>query len=199
MDQGMKSIGFTLSKFNPCLYYRNSIIFLVYIDDCIVFGPNDKAIDEVATDLHNNTQNFTLDDQGEVGDFLGIQIQKWNDRSIVLTQPHLIDSIIQDLHPQSGSNPKSTPSITSKLLHKDAEGLDMTPDFHYHSVIGNLIFLEKSTRRTSLSVCTSALGSPNTQNDATLKQSNGLVSTSWALVTKASSSSPTLHGNLIVG
>ena len=45
MDQGMKSIGFTHSKFDPCLYYRKSIVFLVCIDDCIVFGPNDKAID----------------------------------------------------------------------------------------------------------------------------------------------------------
>ena len=143
---GILSIGFKPSKFDPCLNYRKSIIFLVYIDDCIVFSPNDKAIDEVIIDLRNSTQNFTIDDQGDVGDFLGIQIQKQDDGSIVLTQPHLIDSIIQDLHLQRGSNPKSTPSITTKLLHKDADGTEMTPDFHYHSVIGKLYFLEKSTR-----------------------------------------------------
>ena len=122
MDQGMKSIGFTPSKFDHCLYYPKSITFLVYIDDCIVFIPNNKDIDEVVSDWRNSTQNFALDEQGEVGDFLGIQIQTRNNRSIVLTQPHLIDSIIQDLHLQSGSNPKSTPSITTELLHKDAEG-----------------------------------------------------------------------------
>ena len=146
MDQGMKSIGFTPSKFDPFLYYRQSIIFLVYIDDCIVFGPDDKAIDEVVNDLHLSSKNFTLDDQGEVGDFLGIQIQTMDDGTIVLTQPQLIDSIIQDLHLQSGSNHRNTPSITSKLLHKDADGPDMTPEFHYRSVIGKLNFLEKSTR-----------------------------------------------------
>ena len=86
MDQGMRAIGFTPSKFDPCLYYRNSIISLVYIDDCIVFGPNNKAIDEVVTDLRNSTQNFTRNDQGEVGIFLGIQIQKLDDGSIILTQ-----------------------------------------------------------------------------------------------------------------
>ena len=146
MDQGMKSIGFTPSKFDPCLYYRKSIVFLVYIDDCIVFGPDDTAIDEVVADLRKSTQNFTIDDQGEVGDFLGIQIQKLADGSIVLTQPHLIDSIIQDLHLQNASNSKTTPAITSKVLHKDADGTDMTPEFHYRSVIGKLNFLEKSTR-----------------------------------------------------
>ena len=146
IDQGMKSIGFTPSKFDPCLYYRKSIVFLVYIDDCIIFGPDDSVIDEVVADLRKSTQNFTIDDQGEVGDFLGIQIQKLDDGSIVLTQPQLINSIIQDLHLQSGSNPKTTPAITSKVLYKDADGTDMTPEFHYHSVIGKLNFLKKSTR-----------------------------------------------------
>ena len=146
MDQGMKSIGFTPSMFDPCLYYHKSIVFLVYIDDCIVFGPEDKAIEEVVADLRNSSQNFTIDDQGDVGDFLGIQIQKLDDGSIVLTQPQLIDSIIQDLHLQNGSNPKSTPALTSKVLHKDADGTDMTPEFHYRSVLGKLNFLEKSTR-----------------------------------------------------
>ena len=29
--------------------------------------------------------------------------------------------------------------------HKDSDGPEITPDFHYHSVIGKLNFLEKST------------------------------------------------------
>ena len=64
----------------------------------------------------------------------------------MLTQPQLIDSIIQDLHLQSRSNPQTTPSITTKLLHKDTDGSDMVPNFHYHSVICKLNFLEKYTR-----------------------------------------------------
>ena len=87
MDQGMKSIGYTPSKFDPCLYYRKSIVFLVCIDDCIVFGPNDKDIDEMVNDLRLSSKTFTLDDQGDVGDFLGIKIQTLEDGSIVLTQP----------------------------------------------------------------------------------------------------------------
>ena len=106
MDQGMHEIGFTLSKFDPCLYYRGSVIFLVYIDDCIVFGPDDQSINRVVTDLHACSQCFTIDDQGDIGDFLGIQVQKQDDGSIKLTQPQLIESIIKDLHLQSGSNPK---------------------------------------------------------------------------------------------
>ena len=146
MDKGMKDIGFTPSKFDPCLYYRGSVIFLVYIDDCIVFGPNAEALDQVVKDLRSCPQQFTVDDQGDVGDFLGIRIEKRKDGSIHLSQPQLIDSIIQDLHLQPGSNSKATPSVTSTLLHKDTDGPDMQPEFHYRSVIGKLNFLEKSTR-----------------------------------------------------
>ena len=106
MDQGMHEIGFTLSKFDPCLYYRWSVIFLVYIDDCIVFGPDDQSINRVVTDLHACSQCFTIDDQGDIGDFLGIQVQKQDDGYIKLTQSQLIESINKDLHLQSGSNPK---------------------------------------------------------------------------------------------
>ena len=146
MDQGLREIGFKPSRFDPCLYYRGSIIFLVYTDDCIIFGPSDQSIDQVVTDLRACSRQFTVDDQGDVGDFLGIQVQKQDDGSILLMQPQLIDSIIKDLHLQSSSNGKKTPSVTTSLLHKDVDGPEMTPDFHYRSVIGKLNFLEKSTR-----------------------------------------------------
>ena len=85
----------------------------------------------------------------------------------MLMQPQLIDSIIKDLHLQSGSNAKKTPSITTSLLHKDTNGPEMTPDFHYRSIIGKLNFLEKSTHpNISISVHQSACFSEN------LKQSH---------------------------
>ena len=146
MDKGMKDIGFTPSTFDPLLYYRGPILFLVYINDCIVFGPDAGAIDQVVMDLWSCPQQFTVNDQGDVGDFLGIPIKRHADGSVHLMQPQLIDSIIKDLHLQLGSNPKSTPAVTSTLLHKDTNGQDMQPEFHYHSLIGKLNFLEKSTR-----------------------------------------------------
>ena len=145
MDQGMKEIGFKPSAFDTCLYYRGAIVFLVYIDDCIIC-PDGRSIDAVVADLRACPRNFTIDDQGDIGDFLGIQIQKRSDGTILLTQPHLIDSIIKDLHLQSGSNTKKTPAVPTNLLHKDTDGEEMMPEFHYRSVIGKLNFLEKSTR-----------------------------------------------------
>ena len=146
MDQGMKEIGFTPSSFDPCLYYCGSIVFLVYIDDCIIFGPDSPSIDAVVAALRACSHRFTVDDQGDIGDFLGIQVTRFPDGSIQLTQLQLIDAIIKDLHLQNGSNMKKTPAVPNNPLHKDTDGLDMTLDFHYGSVIGKLNFLEKSTR-----------------------------------------------------
>ena len=81
IDQGMKEIGFKPSAFDPCQYYRGAILFLVYIDDCIIFGPDRPSIDAVVANLQACSHRFTVDDQGDIGDFLGIQVQKaqrWN-------------------------------------------------------------------------------------------------------------------------
>ena len=121
MDQGMREISFKPSSFDPCLYYCASIICLVNIDDCIIFGPDGCLIDAVIADLCACTHCFTVDDQGDIGDFLGIQVQKLSDGTIQLTQLQLIDSIIKDLHLQSRSNAKKTWAVPSNLLHKDSD------------------------------------------------------------------------------
>ena len=56
MDKGMRDIGFTPGAFDPCLYYRGSVLFLIYIDDCIVFGPTAETIDQVVKDLRSSPQ-----------------------------------------------------------------------------------------------------------------------------------------------
>ena len=89
-----------------------------------------------------------------------------------LSQPQLIDSIVKDLHLQANSNPKSTPAVTSTLLHKDTDRPEMLPEFHYHSVIGELNFLEKSTRpdiSVSVHQCTRFSESPKRSHAEAVK------------------------------
>ena len=64
----------------------------------LCIGPDTQALDQVVKDLRSCPQQFILDDQGDVGDFLWIQIKRETDGSIHLLQPQLVDSIIQDLH-----------------------------------------------------------------------------------------------------
>ena len=40
----------------------------------------------------------------------------------MLTQPELIDSILEDLHMKENTKTKMNPACSTKLLHKDSEG-----------------------------------------------------------------------------
>ena len=146
LHQGLTKASFEQSKVDPCLYYREGLIFLVYIDDCLLLSPSDKLIDQGINDLRKAEPRFNMEDQGTVNDFLGIQVKHKQNGEITLTQPQLIASILNDLHLNKNNvNTRKTPSLSTILLHKDANGQPMTNEFNYRSVIGKLNFLEKST------------------------------------------------------
>ena len=146
LDEVTKVVGSTPSDYDPCLCYKRNVVMLIYIDDCLVFSPEPKLIDKTVSDLRNSRKNFEIDDQGNVSDFLGIEVTHIKDGSIKLTQPHLMDTILKDLDLQENPKEKSTPALSSQVLHPDVDGEDMGEDVHYGSVIGKLNSLEKSTR-----------------------------------------------------
>jgi hypothetical protein len=70
-----------------------------------------------------------------------------------MKQPHLIDSILQDLNllnnmfePLHSTKIKHLPSLATKRISPDSTGKPLKVDWDYHSVIGKLNYLEKSTR-----------------------------------------------------
>ena len=147
LHQGLTKAAFEQSKVDPCLYYREGLIFLVYIDDCLLLSPSDKLIDQGINNLCTAEPRFNMEDQGSVNDFLGIQVKHKKNGEITLTQPQLIASILNDLHLSKNDVIMcKTPCLSTVLLHKDAKGQPMTNEFNYCSVIGKLNFLEKSTR-----------------------------------------------------
>ena len=69
-----------------------------------------------------------------------------SDGRIKLTQPHLIQQIIDDLNFQDTTKVKETPAESTKILNRDENGEPHKASWNYRSVIGKLNFLEKSTR-----------------------------------------------------
>ena len=83
--EGLSEIGFVPSKLEPCLYYRENVTLLVYIDDCIMFSPTEKELGKVVKEMRNSSLKFRVEDLGDIKDFLGIQVIKHKDGSIELT------------------------------------------------------------------------------------------------------------------
>ena len=146
LDEGLRDISFKPSKLDPCLYFRGCITLLVYIDDCIMFGPDLANLDKVIKEMRMSSKKFRVKDLGNVKDFLGIQVLTSNNNTITLNQLQLIDSILKDVKFQNNTKEKDTPALSSIILQKDTHCKPFNNDFHYRRVIGKLNFLKKSTQ-----------------------------------------------------
>ncbi|KAG7358422.1 reverse transcriptase RNA-dependent DNA polymerase [Nitzschia inconspicua] len=104
-------LGFTQSKIDDCEFYRGSTVLLVYTDDCIIIDKESQH--NVDTLFKELSQHFNVEDEGH---YLGVQISMPEQGKYQFTQPHLIDSILEDLalwpqeHKRAPTRPKDTPA-----------------------------------------------------------------------------------------
>ena len=139
----LTNLGFKQSQVDPCVFYYKQCVLLLYVDDVIIGGPTDKDLADVIETIKDNVD---IEDQGDITDYVGVNVQRHEDGSMELTQPQLIQSILDDLHLNSESKQSSTPSLSTVLLHAALDDDDHDGHFDYRSVIGKLNYLEKSTQ-----------------------------------------------------
>jgi Reverse transcriptase (RNA-dependent DNA polymerase) len=88
LTKGLLALDFVQSKFDPCVFWRKSVILVIYTDDTIVTG---KVEQEVEAAINDIGKAFKITSQN-------VKITRDEaDGSICLTQPQLIDSILNDL------------------------------------------------------------------------------------------------------
>jgi hypothetical protein len=89
------SIGFTPSLIDDCVFFRDDIIFMVYVDDGIFLGINDSKLQDAIKEIQDLGLN--IEDQGHPAEYVSVNIKKLRDGSYEFTQCALIDSIINDV------------------------------------------------------------------------------------------------------
>jgi hypothetical protein len=143
-------LGFEVSKIDECVFFRGKTVILVYTDDCIILAPTDEEIQQCIDDLQTI---FEVEDEGTIEDYLGVKVETLADGNIKLSQPHLIDSILEDLgllinnkEVKHESKGRPTPALSTQIIGPDREGEPFDYAWSMRSVIGKLNFLEKSTR-----------------------------------------------------
>ena len=145
----LTKLGFIQSRFDECVFYYGTTIFLVYTDDTILVGPDEKEIEKIVNIL---SKNFKVEDQGDLSDYLGVNIERRKDGKIEMTQPTLTLSILKDVGlwengKKNQATSRTTPAYSTTILTSDEGGEDFKDkDFNYRQVIGKLLYLEKSTR-----------------------------------------------------
>jgi hypothetical protein len=85
---------FKQSIVDNCVFYKGSTMLLVYVDDDIICGPSAKVIDEIIASLK---EDYDVTDEGEIDDYLGVNVSRPTEDTIELRQPHLIQQILDEV------------------------------------------------------------------------------------------------------
>eukprot|EP00804_Cyclotella_cryptica_P009455 CCRYP_017778-RA/>CCRYP_017778-RA protein AED:0.29 eAED:0.29 QI:0/-1/0/1/-1/0/1/0/174 len=107
-------IGFQQSLIDECMFYRDDIIFIMYIDDGLFFGSDDDTLSLLIKKLRDSGLN--IEDQGHPADNVGVNIKKACDGTYEFSQRALIDAIIDDVN-IGDSYTKPAPAKVTLQLH----------------------------------------------------------------------------------
>jgi hypothetical protein len=137
-------LGFTQSQNDPSLLWKGKYIIIIYTDDTIITGPDEKVIDQLIQEIGTV---FKITHSETVSDFLGVRIDRDETNGTVsMTQPLLIQSIINDMGFNDITNGREFPTLSSKILLRHQDSPPHNEKWHYRGIIGKLNYLEKSTR-----------------------------------------------------
>ncbi|MGH3053369.1 MAG: reverse transcriptase domain-containing protein, partial [Gaiellaceae bacterium] len=132
--------GFTQSRLDPCLFYRGSIILVIYVDDCLLASKDDADLVKLIAELK---EDFDLTEEGEISEYLGINVARQEQR-FVLTQGGLIDRVISATGLKDCKE-NWTPAHIAPL-GKDEHLPAFDESWSYASVVGMLMYLANNSR-----------------------------------------------------
>ena len=148
LKRGLEQRGFVASTMDPCLFMKKNMMVVIYVDDTIIAGPDPNAIEHLIKDLgipdSEERETFALRDEGEVGDFLGIRIEKRAHRSFTLSQTGLISKVLK-ASGMEDSNSAPTPAAPTPLCI-DKYGDAFEESWEYPVIVGMLMFLATNSR-----------------------------------------------------
>jgi hypothetical protein len=79
----LREINFKQSLVDDCIFHRDKVIFIVYVDDGIFLGPSDQQLHDIINELPN--LKLSIEDQGHPSDYVGVNIKKLKNGVIKLT------------------------------------------------------------------------------------------------------------------
>ena len=107
-------------------------------------SPKQNDVSKAISDLKST--HLDIEDRGDIADYLGVNFDYQKNGDIIMTQPHLINQIIEDAALKSNCHLPPTPAVSSRMLRREENDLPYKGKFHYRSIVGKLNYLEKSSR-----------------------------------------------------
>ena len=136
LSSALISLGFRGSKTDPSLFIYSAhgtiMYMLVYVDDIILTGNNNKAIDHV---VHRLSRSFAVHDMGPLSYFLGIEVVR-KAADIILSQRKFTNELLAQA-------PVPSPCTTSANLSLGDSALFDDP-VKYRQMVGALQYVTLS-------------------------------------------------------
>jgi hypothetical protein len=149
-DVLVKQHGFQESQTSPCLYFRDGMVILTYVDDCLFFAKDKRQIDELLESIRTKSDlKFTIKDDAFT--FLGVELKTHSDGTVEFLQKGLIEKILKSCN-MTECNTKSTPANQTPL-GTDIDGPPFDHSFDYASLVGMMIKFASRHSVCSPSVC----------------------------------------------
>jgi len=140
--QCLSKLNFIQSQYDECLWYRDDIFIIIFVDDCGICAKTVALNDDLIANLEK--MRFKLTKESTFAEFLGIQYTKVDTNHVHLNQKGLIKKILEAAG-LTDSNPNKLPA-SKEALSIDPDGKPVNENWNYLSVIGMLLYLSTNTR-----------------------------------------------------
>ena len=140
----VRSIGFQVSAFDPCLYIMtvegHCVLVLVYVDDVLLTGSLLELIARTKNDLKTR---FEMNDSGKCAFVLGIVVLDGTNGSVTLCQRRYVNDILKRFNMDECKAVASPVDVSSRLVSSNAATKISAP---FREAVGALMHLSTATR-----------------------------------------------------
>ena len=173
LTKGLLKRGWKKSEIDGCLFTKKGIILIVYVDDAILISPFKTLIQK---EIASIKEDYDLTDDGELQDYLGIRFDRRPDGSLKLTQPRMIERVLEIVGLDKDSERvklHDTPASEHKLLDNDPNGQMRTQKWNYRSAVGCLSYLQAMIRpdiTMAVQQCARFCNNPQQEHEQAVKR-----------------------------
>ena len=147
LKAGLEKRGIKATIADPCLFISENIICIVYVDDCLFFARDKKKIHDLLKSFTDDGDKYNWEHtvEGDVSEYLGIEINKIGNDAFQFVQTGLIDKILRETK-MMDCNSKATPTNTNGPLGTNSAGEEPRREWNYASIIGMMLYLSLNSR-----------------------------------------------------
>jgi hypothetical protein len=137
----LKSLGFKQSRYDPCVFWKEGMKIVLYVDDIYITYDKDDDLHELQVFLTSRYGGeFKFPVNGSL-EFLGMKFEI-KDKGVNVSMPDKIEDVIHGIESNS-----DTPAAANLFdINDDSPALDPGEKSSFHTLVAKLLYISKRVR-----------------------------------------------------